>query len=420
MHVGLDFGTTNSALAVADEDGAVTLRRFAGRDVFRSILCFDAEERDARKRPRCTAGNGAVDAWLKSQGASRLVQSVKSHLASRSFTSTRIFHWTATLEDLVAEIVLQLRAAAAEGKPLPGRAVVGRPVRFVRGDGSEDEEADALACGRLLAALRAAGFDDVQLELEPVAAAWSFAKRTGRAGRDALVLVGDFGGGTSDFCVVELGAQGGDRVRATVGVPAAGDVLDQRILEHVVAPHLGKGTKHRVLGGDADVPLWLYQHLARWHRLSFLKSKRTTDLLDELVATAHDAFALERLRRLVDEDLGFSLHKAVEGTKVALSSREAARLSFPELDLDVEVERADFERWIEDDVARFGDAVDQALAKAGVAAVDVDRVFLTGGTSLVPAVQRVFAERFDAAKIEGGDELTSVAAGLALAARERG
>ena len=425
MRLGLDFGTTNSALAIAEGDD-VRLVRFDASAVFRSILSFDPDRRDERNRPLAVAGPKAIDAWLAAGGEARLVQSVKSFLASRSFTTTQIFHARYALEDLVALIVRLLLADAERiVGPLPRAVVVGRPVTFVRDDAAtsdvaaggaavdagDAEERDALAQGRLERAIRAAGFAEVRFVLEPVAAAASFARRADGVA-DGLVLVGDFGGGTSDFCVVETKR---GVVRATVGVPAAGDALDQRILERVVAPHLGKGTKHAVLGGEADVPLWLYQHLARWHRLSFLKSKKTTQLLDDLVATARDRDALARFRRVVDEDLGVALHRAVEATKVALSRRDAARLSFPDLDLDVEILRADFERWIADDVARFGAAVDDALAKAGVRAADVDRVFLTGGTSLVPAVRRVFADRFDAAKIAGGDELTSVAAGLATA-----
>lgn len=423
MHLGLDFGTTNSALAVVD-GGDVELVRFptqAGDSaVFRSILAFDPDVLGPDNRAHAFAGPGAVDAWLKTQGAGRLVQSVKSHLASRSFTSTMIFLKSFALEDLVA-LLLQRLVEAAEQRvgELPKKVTLGRPVRFVK-DVEADEEADAFAEQRLLEAVRRAGFEEVELELEPVAAAYKAGAALDGTG---LVLVGDFGGGTSDFCVVEMGSgsarRGRDRVRATAGVPAAGDVLDQRILEAVVAPWLGKGSKRSLPGGTADVPPWLYGHLSRWHLLSFLKTKKTMALLDELVRTAEDEEALQRFHRLVDEDLGFSLFRAVERAKVALSTQERARLVFEDLDLDVEIERADFERWIEPDVARFAEAVDLALQRAGVEGKDVDRVFLTGGTSLVPAVRRVFLDRFDEGVLAGGDELTSVAAGLALVARDR-
>jgi hypothetical chaperone protein len=205
-------------------------------------------------------------------------------------------------------------------------------------------------------------------------------------------------------------------VIATGGLGVAGDTLDRRILHHAVAPRLGWGSRYRVLGGMADVPLWLFTSLSRWHTLSFLKSRKTTTLLDEMVATADDRDAIIALRRLIADDLGYLLHRAVEKAKVDLSQHDAAVLSMPELDLEVPIARADFEGWIKDDVEKIDAAVAAVLEKAG--RPRVDRVFLTGGTALVPAVRRAFATRFGAERLEGGEELVSVAQGLALRARD--
>lgn len=437
MFLGLDFGTTNSALARLTHDGDdVELLRFtppATRTVpapssmatYRSVLWFDPEEKGPDRRPLATTGLKAIHDYIEAAGAGRFVQSVKSHLASKTFTSTMIFNAKFSLEDMVALIVGGVRAEAEKAwGPLPTQVVAGRPVHFVRDDVDEARdhtEDDAFAEDRLRQALAAGGFKDVVFELEPVAAA---ARYEHRSQRDELVLIADFGGGTTDLCLVEVGPaararalkEGTRQVVATGGLGVAGDTLDRRILHHAVAPRLGWGTRYRVLGGMADVPLWLFSSLSRWHTLSFLKSRKTMNLLDEMAASADAPEAILALRRLIDDDLSYLLHRAVEGAKVELSKKKETVLQLPELELEVPITRTDFDRWIKDDVERIDGAVAAVLDRAG--RPKVDRVFMTGGTALVPAVRRVFSDRFGKNRLEGGEELVSVAQGLALRARD--
>lgn len=422
MFVGIDFGTTNSALAVASEGGDVRLVGYEARgqrfDTFRSVLYFDADERGPDRRPLCTGGMEGIWAYLEGDGEGRFVQSIKSHLASRSFSSTNILGIRYTLEDLVALVVGQLKERAArEAGPLPERVVAGRPVHFVNDE--DDTEGDALAEARLREAFGRAGFREVVFALEPVAAAYRYESRLSA---DEVVLVADFGGGTTDLCLVEIGpshrARKERRVLGVGGVGLAGDRLDQRVLHHAVAPRLGLGSTYEVIGGEADVPLWLYTHLSRWHLLSFLKSPKTLALLDTIEATANDRDAISAFRALIEEDLGYPLHRAVERAKIALSSSDEALLSFAEARVERALLRGDFDAWIAPDVQAIASAVDQLLSSTGIEPARVDRVFMTGGTSLVPAVRSAFAERFGADKLLGGEELTSVAQGLALVARD--
>lgn len=434
---GLDFGTTNSALARADREGVVEVARFTpppsrlvpaplSLDAFRSVLWFDPDEKGPDRRPLCLSGLTAISAYIEAGGGGRFIQSAKSHLASRSFTSTSIFNTTYALDDLISQVISGVRA---EGQKvwgeLPRRIVAGRPVHFVRDDLEEGSAvavaADAFGEARLRTAFGKAGFDDVVFELEPVAAATRWEQRSTT---DELVLIADFGGGTTDLCLVEVGPtsrknaakNGGRVVVGTGGLGFAGDTLDRRLIHHAVAPRLGWGTRYRVFGGDADVPLWIFSALSRWHALSFLKSRKTMTLLDEIVATADDPASVRRLRHLIDDDLSYLLQRAVEKAKVELSKHESTVLRFPEIELEVPITRAEFEGWIKDDIARIDAAVDAILERAG--RPKVDRVFMTGGTSLVPAVRKVFSRRFGAAKLQGGEEFVSVAQGLALRARE--
>jgi hypothetical chaperone protein len=425
--VGLDFGTTNSAIGWVGPDGAPVLARFSlpgeaaeTTATFRSVLYADrGDEGDGPLR--IAAGPEAIARYLAADERSgRLVQSLKSFLASRLFSSTSLFGTSFRLEDLAARIVRPLREAAerALGEPVR-RAVVGRPVRFVHAESEADE---ALALARLGAALRSAGFAEIELEYEPVGAAWHYERGLEA---DELLLIGDFGGGTSDFSLLRVGPgvrRAGDRRRALLGsdgVPLAGDAFDGKIVRHLVAPLLGRGAELRsVFGQVLPVPAWIYAHLERWHHLSFLRSPRTLQLLLDLRREALEPEKLAALLHLVERDLGYLLFRAVERAKRELSERDATRFRFEheQVAIDRPLTRAEFEGWIAEELDAVAACVDRLLRRARVPAGAVDRVFLTGGSSLVPAVRRLFVERFGEARLRSGGELTSVASGLALRA----
>jgi len=165
-----------------------------------------------------------------------------------------------------------------------------------------------------------------------------------------------------------------------------------------------------------DVPSNYYTSFSRWNQLSVFKTSREYADLKGLVRQALEPEKLELFIDLVEHDEGYPLYQAVSATKMALSSAEEAEFHFAPLGAAGRktVRRADFETWIADDLARIEGALDDVLTSTGTAASEIDKVFLTGGTSFVPAVRRIFTERFDAARIETGGELVSIAHGLAL------
>ncbi len=415
MYVGIDFGTTNSAIGIADERGEVRLiplpvpgaaaGDLAGTQThWRTVLFFEPGG-------AVSAGAPAIARYLETGGEGRLVQSIKSHLASASFKTTHIMGRRFGLEDMIAAYLRQLRLASPVD--LGSRAVVGRPVKFW---GADDAEDDARAIDRMRAALGKAGFDEVVFEFEPVGAA---ARYAARLERDELIVVADFGGGTTDFSVIRVGPGHPGEVLANGGIGVSGDAFDARVIDAVVAPAMGKGSRYTdEMGDQAPVPTWLYGHLRRWHYLSFLKEASTLKLLDRVTRGALAPEAIERLVRVVDEDLGLVLHRAVEGAKVRLSHADEARVALETIDLDLPVARAGFDAWIEPDLEAIDGVLEDVLARAGVTAPQIDRVFATGGSSLVPAVRARLAGRFGADRLVGGEELTSVAWGLAARARE--
>jgi hypothetical chaperone protein len=401
MHVGIDFGTTNSAIAIAQGDG-VQLVPLRGDPVWRTVLYFEPGG-------GLTAGAPAIERYLATEGEGRLVQSIKSHLASGSFSKTQILGRRWALDDMIAAYLRQLRAAAPFD--LGSRAVVGRPVRYW---GAESADDDARAVGRMRDALGKAGFSEVVFEYEPVGAA---ARYAARLDHEELIVVADFGGGTTDFSVIRVGP-GTSEVLATGGIGVSGDAFDARVIDAVVAPALGRGSTYTTdeMGGSAPVPAWLYGHLRRWHLLSFLKEDSTQRLLHRVADGAHEPAKIAKLVTVVEDDLGMPLHRAVEGAKVRLSGQPEARVALSPVDVDLRVTRAGFESWIEEDLVAIEEVLDDVLARAGVAAAQIDRAFATGGSSLVPAVRARLAARFR--DVIGGEELTSVAWGLAARARQ--
>lgn len=424
--IGVDFGTTNSAVALAAPGEEARLARLSadGDPTFRSILFFDADERGPDRKPLCYVGDRAINVALDPLFEGRLVQSIKSYLANAGFRGTSIFGTRYALSDLVSLILRQLaRSLEAEGvAPDAGPIVAGRPARFV---GHEVSDGEDLALTRLRDAYRFSGFGEVEFEFEPVAAAYRYATRLDE---DELVLIADFGGGTSDFCLLTVGpslrnkAAEENAIIAVDGVGLAGDAFDARIVEHVISERLGKGSLYEAPSGKSlPMPAWIYDQLKAWHRLSFLNAPKTHQILDEVIDGAEDPSPIMALKTLITDNLGFQLYTAVEKTKHDLSFHEETSLDFTvdPITIKAPVRRADFNTWIAPELQKISDCVDGLLKSTNHTYEQIDRVFMTGGTAFVPAVRDIFARRFGQEKLRGGEELTSVASGLALVARDR-
>ncbi len=413
--IGVDFGTTNSVVAILHPDGGVTTQRFAvGQaelDVFRTVLCFWNEEKRGRIIQHHAAGPFAVQAYLDDPLESRLIMSMKTYLAQRSFTQTNILGRLFTLERMVSLFLGKL----LHGGQADARVVAGRPVRFA-GEFADDAHGEE----RLRASFAEAGYGAIDVALEPEAAGYRFARTLDAP---ATVLVGDFGGGTSDFSVMRFDPRGAARVTPLgyAGIGIAGDTFDYRIIDNVVSPLLGKGDTYKVMGKALPVPPEYFAGFARWHRLSLMRAPRTLREIEEVASASTHPERLRTLIRLIEDELGYQLYQTVSAVKAELSRSETAILRFAHADFAIErsVARHEFEAWIADDLRRISATIEQALDRAAVRAEEIDRVFLTGGTSFVPAVRALFEQRFGADRVSGGGEFVSVAEGLALIGRDR-
>lgn len=412
--IGVDFGTTNTVVALGDGSDHAPLVAFETPTnpaaAFRSTLSFNHDPADPRGRA-VNAGPWAIEAYLDDPGETRFIQSFKNYAASPLFSETQILGRRYTFEDMLSAFLLQLRDKGGEALGGGGRVIVGRPVRFV--GGAPDP---ALALKRYQTAFERLGFTDILYVYEPVAAAFFFARRLDQ---DATVLVADFGGGTSDFSIVRFERKAGAlsaRALGQSGVGVAGDAFDYRIIDNLVSPALGKGSSYRDFDNVLPMPARYYASFARWDQLALMRASRDMRDIRSLVRKSFEPDKIEQLVELLDGNHGYHLYQSVSRLKEALSAETSARFVFHAGSISIEraVERDAFTGWIARELAAIEAAVDEALADAGLKPGQIDRVFLTGGSSFVPAVRAIFNARFDPAKIATGAELESIASGLAL------
>ncbi len=410
---GIDFGTSNSSITIWDVEKRALLRdpRIAG--VESSFMYFPYTLR----RDPPLIGNAAKLRYVSDRMRGRFFQAIKTILPNRTFTETIVNNQSYPLEDLIAFFLRHLKAKADEvTRQDVKRVVMGRPAVF-----STDPAEDEVAQDRLRMAARLAGFEEIHFQFEPIAAAFAYEARITQPER---VLVGDFGGGTSDFTVVQLDprrqgmtGRAGD-ILATGGLPVAGNKYDSATMWHKLTPRFGRGATFESWGKRLEVPDTLHRQICHWDQIVFLRNAPKLDLIWRLARLSSDPAAFERLESLVKDNQGFAIFQMIEGAKIALTTQEVAPLRFthPRIPLDEQLTLEEFDRNSADLTAQIVDYLDRFLAGAHIAPASVETVFLTGGTALLRRLRAEFTGRFGADKIRDGGEFTSVGDGLALSA----
>jgi len=417
----IDFGTSNSLLSAANRQEVhppIPLDPSAeDPTVLRSVLFFP-EATQVRDRG-CFLGKAALDEYVARGSRGRLVRSLKRFLPMRGFVRTTIGSQSYSLEELVAILLRELRERADRffGARVE-RALFGRPARF-----SQNAEDDAFAEARLAAAARLAGFRQIDFAPEPVAAARDY---RGGLSEGQLLLVGDFGGGTSDYSLVRM--MGGpfslDDVLATHGVSIAGDALDGSLMRSKLAHHFGAEVRYKVPLGDnvLSMPRPLMEKLCSPAEMSLLGQRDAQSFLADVRSWSlgpDDRRHIDQLLTLVEDTLGFVVFEAIEGAKKQLSSQERLLLSFhvPGIDIEQELTRTEFETGARRELGAIVAALDATLERAKVRPEDVDLVCLTGGTARVPCVHQALRERFGSERLHSLSSLHAVVDGLAQQAR---
>jgi hypothetical chaperone protein len=418
MHsIGLDFGTTNSVACVAGEGGDVETVAFERPDgaerTFPSQLTFWQEESGrGRAQTLVEGGQWAIDAYRETEPDCRFLKSIKTFAGNPHFSSTLIYGVQYGFEALMRAFLSSMRERSGSAEAWgTKRIVIGRPIRFAGLNAD-----DGLAIGRYGAALKALGFTEMRTVFEPLAAAYYFVRDLAEA---ATVFVADLGGGTSDFSIIRLERRGGRMALeplASCGIDIAGDRFDYRIIDKVVSPALGKGSDYDSLGKTLPFPTGYYTRLARWNEIYTLRTSRIYREIVDLKRYSLDPERIDKLIRFINSEAAVDLHAAISKTKRDLSAQDTARfhLGFDGTTIEADVTRAQFDAWIERDMRKLDTLVDQTLQQARLDAGGIDIVFLTGGTSFVPAVRALFEHRFAGAAIQSSDQLVSIAKGLAL------
>jgi hypothetical chaperone protein len=409
----IDFGTSNSAVAVPDAAGSMRLIELEpGQRTMPTAVFYFAEGRHDADGPPRAFGRAAVAAYVDGHDG-RLMRSMKSILGSPLIDQTTDVGGGrgARYSDIVAGYLKRLRRLAGE----PARAVLGRPVFFVDGE----PERDAAAQAQLEACARAAGFHEVHFQYEPIAAAFDFEQQ---ATREQLVLVADIGGGTSDFSIVRVGPERMQRlarrddILASHGVHIAGTDFDRHIELAGLLPEFG----YRATGPSGrEVPSGIYFDLATWHLINTCYAPLRVAEWRGMKQWFNDVRQHARLMTVLEDRLGHELAARAEGAKIAVSGGADTTVDLGHVEpglvlplserLAVDALRADLDRIIA--------TAHETVALAGLQAGQIDALYFTGGSTGLRLLVDGMAAGFPAAARVTGDRFASVATGLGLHAR---
>lgn len=409
--LSIDFGTSNS-LAGAWRDGqrveALSLDPFAkDSTLLRTLLYFPHAN-------QCYYGQEAIQRYLENEMEGRFFRSFKSHLPNRSYLGTFLENRVLTLENLVGQFLLEIRKRAEEqlGQPVES-AVIGRPARY-----SMDPLENEFALHRMKKAAEFAGFKNFEFVPEPLAAAFDYRRQLTT---EKKVLIGDFGGGTSDFTLIRMGpyAFKKEHVLGLEGCSFAGDAMDSLFMSQKLSAFFGAQARYKVSMGRniLTMPPSVMTRLNQPAHTVHLKEKETYEFIRDVQKGAIDTTdrdAIERLLVLVEDQQIFSFFEQIEKTKRGLSEQQNADFQFdyPSLEIKLQFERGAFETWAGPAKEKIFAALDQCLAQAQLSEAEIDLVCLTGGSAQIPLIRREFEHRFGIEKLQTRSHFHSVLSGL--------
>ncbi|MBI4996743.1 MAG: Hsp70 family protein [Rhodocyclales bacterium] len=407
--LAIDFGTSNSTVGCPTPAGPRLIAVEGTHVTIPSAIFFNVEE-------ECVQfGRSAIDAYTQHYEG-RLLRALKSVLGSSLIDeATDIGGQQLAFKDVIASFIGHLKRKAEEqvGHAIDA-VILGRPVWFV----DNDPQRDRAAQDQLEAIARRCGFQHVDFQYEPIAAALDY---EAGVGGEELALIADLGGGTADISIVRVSParhlktdRKGD-VLANTGVHVGGTDYDRRLSLDQVMPLLGYKT-HQRENPSRELPSAVYFDLATWHRIILLNGNSAATFLKDIHYMAARPDLVHRLLRVVREQTGHQLAGDVERAKIALSDRDRARMELPyvEADLAIELSRVGFESATAGETQKIADSIRECLRQAGVGRDAITTLFLTGGTSAVPSVRAACEAIVPGARVVAGDRFGSVGIGLTI------
>lgn len=414
--LAIDFGTSNS-LVGAVKNGkrieALALDPLSeDPTLMRTLLYFlDADT--------CYYGAEAIQKFLENEMEGRLFRSFKSHLPDKNYLGTMIERRPLSLENMVGIFLLELKKRSEKilGESIDS-AVIGRPAKY-----SMDDVAHGLALHRMQKAAEFAGFKHISFVPEPTAAALDYRRQLKE---EKIVLIGDFGGGTSDFTIMKMSADEFQKsdVLGVDGCPLAGDALDSVFMSERLNRSFGANSVYRLPMSEniLSMPPAVMTRLNKPAHIVHLKDRETYHFLKEVqkcTLKEEDKKAFQRLFVMIEDQQIFPFFEEIEKTKRTLSKENQALFNFdyPDIEVSDTFFRSEFETWSEKIQTEVFSALDRCLAQAQLKDSDIDIVFLTGGTAHVPVIRKNFETRFGADKLQMKAYFHSVLSGLIEAAK---
>lgn len=442
MIIGMDFGTTNSGMAVYDGksvtllpiDPSNTNPRVARTSLYvtndqaihigREAIDYYFEQNTGRPVKLQKVWIGELEiyaedlyyvtdayAYVDVFSPGRLFLSMKTSLRDADYPGTVVGQFYYPLEDLIALYMTKtkIRAENILGQELR-QVVLGRPVHF-----ASDPDHDRLAQSRLLQAAFRAGYEKVYLQHEPVAAAFSYETTIDK---EQHVLIFDFGGGTLDITVMRLGDPKRRAVLATGGVPIAGDLFDQKLVRTKLPRHFGEGSQYGPRYKALTIPQWIYDTFSNWNTILELQSTENKKILQEITQTARRKYQIEALISLVANNQGLHMFDVVERAKRKLSEKRGAEILLAGSGFKVQefVTRTEFENIIRNDIRIIEQHLDETINTSGLTTEQIDAVIRTGGSSQIPVFFEMLRRKFGPEKVHSVDVFSSVTAGLGIIA----
>lgn len=409
---GIDFGTTNSALSIYDEEKSEIVTTL----IIPSLIYFP-QDLSLSGSLNYVVGEAAITAYLQDGMKGRFIKSVKQILSKSSFIETRIQNKRYNAAQLVSLILkdLKLRADEITGTDCR-KAIIGRPVFF----DDDDTRKDTLAQTRLNKAAELAGFESLRFQYEPIGAAFAYEKSLKEK---QSVLVADIGGGTTDFTYLTLDPDKvGNKDRkndllASGGIYIGGDSFDSAFMWEKGTPYFGKNTLYEATPGKVlNVPKSLFANICSWDKMNFFNGLRIKKDIEEYYYYSHQDPKFKNLITLVDNNLGYSVFQAIEKAKIILSSADLADFVYNNMEIEIneKVSLSEYDLIIKKDLDKIGAYLDKFIEENSIQAAQLDSLFLTGGTSMVAAIRQLFREKFPNINQNSGDNFRSVAQGLAL------
>jgi hypothetical chaperone protein len=406
--LGIDFGTSNSAMAWLGAQGSARLIPLEGEALaMPTAVFYNAEDSSTH------FGRDALKHYLEGTEG-RLMRSLKSLLGSPLLLeTTQIGHQQISFQDIIGTYLATLRERATRSLgTAPRRVVMGRPVHFVDDDPQRDAQAEA----SLRQAVQSVGFEEVAFQLEPIAAALDYEQRLTK---ESTVLVVDLGGGTSDFTVVRLGpermknANRGQDILATTGVHIGGTDYDRQLNLAQVMPLLG----YKHIGPEQrEVPSRVFFDLATWHLIHWQYQPKAISHAKTLRTNYSDLRLHERLMQVLTERHGHHMAHEVEQAKIRCSvdnAETAIELSVIERDLQATLGVTDMQANLHELLARTVACARECVQRAGLTDTSLDAIYLTGGSSALRTFQQALQAEFAGVKLVEGDLFGGVALGLA-------